>query len=49
MFLLLLQSTIKKINHFNENNGLVYISTDYGISVFDLERLEFGDTYFIGK
>jgi len=39
----------KRINHFNEYNGLVYISTDYGISVYDLERLEFGDTYFIGN
>jgi len=40
--------TTKRINHFNEDNGLVYISTNYGISVYDLERLEFGDTYFIG-
>lgn len=39
----------KRINHFNEYNGLVYISTDYGISVYDLQRLEFGDTYFIGN
>jgi len=38
----------KFINHFNEYNGFVYISTNYGISVYDLERLEFGDTYFIG-
>jgi len=38
---------IKKINHFTEHNGKVYISTDYGISVFDLATLEFGDTYFI--
>jgi hypothetical protein len=38
----------KRINHFNEYNEFLYISTDYGISVFDLERLEFGDTYFIG-
>ncbi|WP_299225287.1 two-component regulator propeller domain-containing protein [uncultured Psychroserpens sp.] len=38
----------KNINHFNEHNGLLYISTDYGISVYDIERLEFGDTYFIG-
>ena len=38
----------KRINHFNENNGLVYISTNYGISVYDLERLEFGDTYLMG-
>ncbi|WP_299337701.1 two-component regulator propeller domain-containing protein [uncultured Psychroserpens sp.] len=39
---------LKKINHFHENEGLVYISTDYGISVYDLDQLEFGDTYFIG-
>lgn len=39
----------KRINHFNAYENLVYISTDYGISVFDLDRLEFGDTYFIGN
>jgi len=38
----------KRINHFNEYNGKVYISTQYGISVYDLAALEFGDTYFIG-
>jgi len=38
----------KRINHFNEHEGYVYISTDFGISVFDLAQLEFGDTYFIG-
>ncbi|MEF3078418.1 type IX secretion system anionic LPS delivery protein PorZ [Winogradskyella poriferorum] len=38
----------KSINHFYEYDGLVYISTDYGISVYDLARLEFGDTYYIG-
>lgn len=40
-------NNIKKINHFTEHNGKVYISTDYGISVFDLAMLEFVDTYFI--
>ncbi|MFD1161436.1 type IX secretion system anionic LPS delivery protein PorZ [Hwangdonia seohaensis] len=40
--------TSKKINHFNAYNNVVYVSTNYGISVFDIERLEFGDTYFIG-
>lgn len=40
--------TDKKINHFNEYNDVVYISTDYGISVYNLSNLEFGDTYFIG-
>ncbi|WP_299112467.1 ABC transporter substrate-binding protein [uncultured Winogradskyella sp.] len=39
----------KRINHFYEHEGLVYISTDFGISVYDLERLEFGDTYFLGN
>lgn len=39
----------KSINHFYENEGLIYISTDYGVSVYDLERLEFGDTYFLGN
>ncbi len=40
--------TSKRINHFNANGNLVYISTNFGISVYNLERLEFGDTYFIG-
>ena len=41
--------TNKKIKHFNEFNDSVYISTDYGISVYNLNNLEFGDTYFIGN
>jgi len=39
----------KRINHFNEHNEILFVSTDYGISVYDLERLEFGDTYFVGN
>jgi len=39
----------KQINHFYENDGLIYISSDFGISVYDLDRLEFGDTYFLGN
>jgi streptogramin lyase len=38
----------KTINHFNEFNGNIYISTDFGISLYDLTALEFGDTYIIG-
>lgn len=38
----------KRINHFYEYEGKVYISTQYGISVYNLAALEFGDTYFIG-
>ncbi|MGB1307289.1 MAG: two-component regulator propeller domain-containing protein [Oceanihabitans sp.] len=43
-----IQPSQKSINHFNEQGGIVYIATNYGISVFDLERLEFGDSYYIG-
>lgn len=42
-------TTDKRINHFNAYQNVIYISTNYGISVFDLEKLEFGDTYFIGN
>jgi ligand-binding sensor domain-containing protein len=41
--------SIKKINHFTEYEGKVFISTDYGISVFNLQTLEFGDTFFISE
>jgi sugar lactone lactonase YvrE len=41
-------SSQKQINHFNENGEDVYIATDYGISVYNLNNLEFGDTYYIG-
>ncbi|MDP5082518.1 MAG: ABC transporter substrate-binding protein [Winogradskyella sp.] len=39
----------KRINHFYEDQGLIYISTNFGISIYDLEALEFGDTYFLGN
>jgi len=41
--------SIKKINHFLEFNSKLYISCDYGITVFDLTTFEFGDTYYIGN
>ena len=40
---------LKKINHFNEHDGFIYISTNFGISVYDLNQLQFGDSYFIGN
>lgn len=40
---------LKNINHFYEHNNKVYISCDYGISVFNLNVLEFGDTYNLGN
>ncbi|WP_353776915.1 ABC transporter substrate-binding protein [Winogradskyella sp. 3972H.M.0a.05] len=39
----------KRINHFNEHEGFIYISTNFGVSVYDLQRLEFGDSYFLGN
>lgn len=38
----------RRINNFDEHDGNLYISTKYGISMYNLARLEFGDTYFIG-
>lgn len=38
----------KRINDFYEHDGLVYVSTNYGISQFDLDQMEFGDTFYIG-
>ena len=38
----------RRINDFYEFDNLVYISTDYGISIYDMQSLEFGDTYYIG-
>ena len=38
----------KQINHFYEYNDKLYISTGYGISVYNMGALEFGDTYYIG-
>lgn len=43
-----LPTNLKKINHFMENNGLVYVSCDFGIVQFNLNTSKFGDTYFIG-
>lgn len=41
-------NNIKKINHFYEYNGILYVSCDFGIVQYNLTSLEFGDTYFIG-
>jgi len=41
-------SNIKRINHFMEFDGIVYVSCDFGIVQYKLATLEFGDTYFIG-
>ncbi|SFU58433.1 Por secretion system C-terminal sorting domain-containing protein [Pustulibacterium marinum] len=38
----------KTVNHIMEYNGYLYISCDFGISVYDAVNLEFDDTYYIG-
>ena len=43
-----LPPNIKKVNHFAEYEGIVYISCDFGIVQYNLATLGFGDTYFIG-
>lgn len=43
-----LSPTIKKINHFLEHQGILYVSCDFGIVQFNLSTIQFGDTYFIG-
>jgi ligand-binding sensor domain-containing protein len=44
-----LPAGLKKVNHFMEFNGIVYISCDFGIVQLDLIKMQFGDTYFIGE
>lgn len=41
--------TNKHVNQFYEYEGRLFIATGYGISEYDLENLEFGDTYYIGE
>jgi len=41
-------ATKKKINHIYEYNGIAYLSCDFGIVEFNLNTLEFGDTFYLG-
>ncbi len=38
----------KQINHVTAYNGLIYFACDFGISTYDLDNLEFNETYYIG-
>ncbi len=38
----------KRIYHIQISNGFAYLSTGFGIVVFNLEKNEFADTYIIG-
>ena len=39
----------KSINAITEFNNKLYLSTAFAIVVYDIENLQFGDTYFIGN
>ena len=39
----------KKINHIYEFENILYVSTDFALVEYDIERIEFGDTFFIGQ
>lgn len=43
------QSGEKRINHISEHNNKLYISTPFAIVEYDINKLEFGDTFFIGR
>jgi len=38
----------KAIKHITEYNNKLYFSTPFAIVVYDIEKLEYGETYFIG-
>ena len=39
---------LKRVNHFMENDEILYVSCDFGIVQYNLTTLGFGDTYRIG-
>lgn len=43
------QSGEKSINHIYEHEGMLYLSTAFAIVEYDINELEFGDTFFIGN
>lgn len=43
------QSGEKSINHISEHGNKLFLATPFAIVVYDIEKLEFGDTYFIGN
>lgn len=43
------ESGKKSINDIKEFDNKLYLSTPFGIVVYDIDKLEFGDTYFIGN
>jgi sugar lactone lactonase YvrE len=42
------QSGEKSVNHISAFNNKLYLSTPFAVVVYDIAKLEFGDTFFIG-
>ena len=38
----------KRVNHIIQDGNVLYFSTDFAIIEFDIENLNFGDTFYIG-
>ena len=43
------QSGVKRINHISESGKILYLATSFAIVEYNIEKLEFGDTFFIGN
>ncbi|PQJ77154.1 type IX secretion system anionic LPS delivery protein PorZ [Polaribacter glomeratus] len=43
------QTGEKSINHISEFGNTLYLATPFAIVEYDIEKLEFGDTFFIGN
>lgn len=43
------QTGEKSINHISESGNTLYLSTPFAVVEYDIEKLEFGDTFFIGN
>jgi hypothetical protein len=43
------QSGEKRVNHISGFGKTLYVSTPFAIVEYDIEKLEFGDTFFIGN
>lgn len=39
----------KMINHISESDGKLYLSTPFGIVIYDIEKLQFGETLYIDE
>jgi len=39
----------KEIHHITEHNNKLFLSTSFAIVVYDIEKSQYGDTYFIGN